>query len=113
LLAAHDVTTGLIFCRTRVTTRDLAQALNDHGWPAAALHGDMTQAAREDVFTAVRKGHVRLLVATDVAARGLELRPAHGPRGLHPSRGPHRARRTHRRGLVLCHAPGGGPVAPD
>ncbi len=73
LLAAHDVTTGLIFCRTRVTTRDLAQALNDHGWPAAALHGDMTQAAREDVFTAVRKGHVRLLVATDVAARGLDI----------------------------------------
>ncbi len=73
LLAAHEVSTGLIFCRTRASTRDLAQSLNDYGWPAAALHGDMTQAAREDVFTAMRKGHIRLLVATDVAARGLDI----------------------------------------
>ncbi|NPA31485.1 MAG: DEAD/DEAH box helicase [Chloroflexi bacterium] len=73
LLAAHSIATGLIFCRTRANTRAVAQALNDHGWPAAALHGDMSQAAREDVFAAVRRGHVRLLVATDVAARGLDI----------------------------------------
>ena len=73
LLAAHPVTTGLVFCRTRATTRELAQALNEHGWPAAALHGDMSQAAREEVFAAVREGRVHLLVATDVAARGLDI----------------------------------------
>lgn len=64
---------ALVFCATRQMTADLASRLKDHGYQAEALHGDMTQAQRESVMAASRKGRVEVLVATDVAARGLDV----------------------------------------
>lgn len=71
-----DATPGLyaiIFCRTRVETQELAHHLNKDGYRAEALHGDMTQDQRSEVMGAFRARHIELLVATDVAARGLDV----------------------------------------
>jgi ATP-dependent RNA helicase DeaD len=72
LLAAPDDKT-LIFVRTRADTEGLAGALCDNGFPARALHGDMTQRERTGTFDLFRSGSCKLLVATDVAARGLDV----------------------------------------
>ena len=71
-----DATPGLyaiIFCRTRVETQELAHHLNKDGYHAEALHGDMTQDQRSEVMGAFRARHIQILVATDVAARGLDV----------------------------------------
>ncbi len=72
LLAAPDDKT-LIFVRTRADTEGLANALCENGFSARALHGDMTQRERTGTFDLFRAGSCRLLVATDVAARGLDV----------------------------------------
>jgi ATP-dependent RNA helicase DeaD len=64
---------GIIFCRTRAETRDVADQLINDGYSADALHGDLSQAQRDTVMDAFRKQHIQLLVATDVAARGLDI----------------------------------------
>jgi Superfamily II DNA and RNA helicases len=64
---------GLIFCRTRRDTQALAELLMQDGYQAEALHGDLSQAQRDSVMRKFRRGSVRLLVATDVAARGLDV----------------------------------------
>ncbi len=63
----------IVFCRTRQETNDLAEALRLRGHGAEALHGDMNQAERERVLRRFREGISDLLVATDVAARGLDI----------------------------------------
>jgi ATP-dependent RNA helicase DeaD len=63
----------LVFCATKQMTADLAGELQNRGHRAEALHGDMTQGQRENVMEAVRSGRVEVLVATDVAARGLDI----------------------------------------
>ncbi len=63
----------IVFCRTRQETNDLAEALKLRGHGAEALHGDMNQAERERVLRRFREGVSELLVATDVAARGLDI----------------------------------------
>jgi ATP-dependent RNA helicase DeaD len=63
----------LVFARTRAACADVAAALSDHGFDADALHGDMSQTAREQVLGRFRAGRVQILVATDVAARGLDV----------------------------------------
>ncbi len=63
----------LIFVRTRADTEGLAAALCDNGFVARALHGDMTQRERTGTFELFRSGACKLLVATDVAARGLDV----------------------------------------
>ncbi|MCB9627870.1 MAG: DEAD/DEAH box helicase [Sandaracinaceae bacterium] len=72
LLSAPDDKT-LLFVRTRADTEGLAAALCDNGFPARALHGDMTQRERTGTFELFRSGACKLLVATDVAARGLDV----------------------------------------
>jgi superfamily II DNA/RNA helicase len=67
------VTRAIIFSATKRGADSLARALNAQGHPAAALHADMTQAARNHTITDMRRGKIRLLVATDVAARGLDI----------------------------------------
>ena len=64
---------ALIFCRTRREASDLASTLRARGYDADAIHGDMSQSQRERVLRAFRDGRVTLLVATDVAARGLDI----------------------------------------
>jgi ATP-dependent RNA helicase DeaD len=63
----------IVFCRTRQDTQDLSEALRVRGYMAEAIHGDMTQAERERVLKRFREGQSDLLVATDVAARGLDI----------------------------------------
>lgn len=63
----------IVFCRTRQETNDLADALRLRGYGAEALHGDMSQPERDRVMRRFREGQADLLVATDVAARGLDI----------------------------------------
>jgi ATP-dependent RNA helicase DeaD len=63
----------IIFCRTRKETADLAEALRLRGYNAEALHGDMGQQDRDRVLRRFREGQADLLIATDVAARGLDI----------------------------------------
>lgn len=64
---------GIVFCRTRIETNDVAEKLMQDGYNADALHGDLSQAQRDHVMNRFRKKHLQLLVATDVAARGLDV----------------------------------------
>ena len=64
---------AIIFCRTRQDTRDLCEQLNQAGHRADALHGDLSQAQREQIMGAFRSRKITLLVATAVAARGLDV----------------------------------------
>ena len=64
---------GIVFCRTRRETKDIASKLITDGYNADALHGDLSQAQRDIVMEKFRSKHLQLLVATDVAARGLDV----------------------------------------
>ncbi len=64
---------GLVFCRTRKQTQSVAAALMQDGYDADALHGDLSQAQRDYVMRKFRQRTIRILVATDVAARGLDV----------------------------------------
>ncbi len=64
---------GIVFCRTREETQDVADKLIADGYNADALHGNLSQAQRDQVMNRFRTGHLQLLVATDVAARGLDV----------------------------------------
>ncbi len=64
---------GIIFCRTRRETQEIADKLIQDGYNADALHGELTQAARDYVMQKFRNRNLQILVATDVAARGLDV----------------------------------------
>lgn len=64
---------GIVFCRTRAETKDVADKLMQDGYNADALHGDLSQAQRDFVMGRFRQKHLQILVATDVAARGLDV----------------------------------------
>jgi len=72
-LEAEEVKSALIFARTKARAQELADALIQAGYPAEALHGDLSQARRETVLNRFRRHNITLLVATDVAARGLDI----------------------------------------
>jgi superfamily II DNA/RNA helicase len=63
----------MVFCRTKRTAQKVADELVDRGFAAAAVHGDLGQGAREQALRAFRSGKVDVLVATDVAARGIDV----------------------------------------
>jgi len=64
---------GMIFCRTRQETQEIAEALIKDGYNADALHGDLSQAQRDQVMRRFKSKSLNLLVATDVAARGIDV----------------------------------------
>jgi len=72
-LEVEEVTSALIFARTKLRAQELADELNRRGYPAESLHGDLNQARREFVLDRFRNHTIKLLVATDVAARGLDI----------------------------------------
>jgi len=73
LADAHPEFYGVVFCRTRRETNELASKLSRHGYPAQALNGDLSQAQRDSVMQNFRSRSLRMLVATDVAARGIDV----------------------------------------
>jgi ATP-dependent RNA helicase DeaD len=73
LLELEPVEGMLVFVRTKVAAAELAEKLVAHGFAADALHGDMGQAARELAVDRLKRGRLDILVATDVAARGLDV----------------------------------------
>jgi len=64
---------GIVFCRTRMETQQVADHLGKDGYNAEPLHGDLSQQQRDSVMKKFRERHLQILVATDVAARGLDV----------------------------------------
>ncbi|MBL8260158.1 MAG: DEAD/DEAH box helicase [Candidatus Competibacteraceae bacterium] len=73
VLEVEDADAILIFVRTKIAANELAERLEARGYPSAALHGDMTQMLREKTIEQLRGGGLDILIATDVAARGLDV----------------------------------------
>jgi superfamily II DNA/RNA helicase len=74
LLRGEDVRTAIIFCNRKTTVRELNKSLKDHGFASGEIHGDMDQSARIAELERFKKGDVNILVASDVAARGLDVK---------------------------------------
>jgi ATP-dependent RNA helicase DeaD len=73
LLKIEEPEQAIIFCRTKIGASKLEKTLKDKGLDVKALHGDMSQGSRDGVMIAFKDHRVRLLVATDIAARGLDI----------------------------------------
>jgi ATP-dependent RNA helicase DeaD len=73
ILQAEEPEQAIVFCRTKIGAARLDRTLRDRGLDVKALHGDMSQGARDGVMIAFKDHRLRLLVATDVAARGLDI----------------------------------------
>ncbi len=74
LLLTHKPDSTVVFCNTRRDTEDVAAALNEFGFNALALHGDMEQRDRDEILVAFANGSCNVLLASDVAARGLDIK---------------------------------------
>ncbi|MDR2148262.1 MAG: DEAD/DEAH box helicase [Tannerella sp.] len=103
---------GIIFCRTRNETKEIAENLMGEGYNADTLHGELTQSARDYVMSKFRNRNLQLLVATDVAARGLDVdnltHVIHYGLPDEPEAYTHRSGRTARAGktgisIAICH----------
>jgi ATP-dependent RNA helicase DeaD len=73
ILDMEDIEKAIVFCRTKKGADELAEDLKGRGYRAEAIHGDLSQHQRERVMRQFREGNIELLVATDVAARGLDI----------------------------------------
>ena len=73
LIAADDVRNGIVFCNRKSEVDIVAKSLKTHGFDAAPIHGDLDQATRTRTLESFRKGELKLLCASDVAARGLDV----------------------------------------
>ena len=73
LIESYEINKAIVFCRTKRETERLGTFLISHGFLAKGLHGDMVQREREEVIKAFRSSQIDILVATDVAARGLDV----------------------------------------
>ncbi|HWF72724.1 MAG TPA: DEAD/DEAH box helicase [Solirubrobacteraceae bacterium] len=73
VLEAEQPDQALVFVRTKIRCDQLYRSLRDKGWNVKAIHGDMTQGARDGVMISFKEGRLPLLIATDVASRGLDI----------------------------------------
>ncbi|WP_292751090.1 helicase-related protein, partial [Methylophaga sp. UBA4204] len=73
ILEVEDFDGMIIFVRTKNATVELAEKLEARGYSASAINGDMNQALREKTIERMKKGSIDILIATDVAARGLDI----------------------------------------
>jgi superfamily II DNA/RNA helicase len=73
LVGRADVKNGIVFCNRKSEVDIVAKSLKKHGFDAAAIHGDLEQSQRMKTLEAFRRGELKLLVASDVAARGLDI----------------------------------------
>ncbi|WP_311270827.1 DEAD/DEAH box helicase [Sphingobium sp. WCS2017Hpa-17] len=74
MLEAENVTSAVIFCNRKTTVRDLNKSLQRHGFKSGEIHGDIDQSSRIAELERFREGKVNILVASDVAARGLDIK---------------------------------------
>jgi superfamily II DNA/RNA helicase len=74
LLESEQVRTAIIFCNRKTTVRELAKSLKQHGYKAGEIHGDMDQSSRIKELDFFKSGGINILVASDVAARGLDIK---------------------------------------
>jgi ATP-dependent RNA helicase DeaD len=73
LIDANNINLSLVFCNTKKRVDELASTLQSRGYSAEALHGDMRQEQRDKVMSKFRRGQIDILIATDVAARGIDV----------------------------------------
>ncbi len=73
LIDLHDIKLALVFCNTKHKVDNLVETLKSRGYFTEGLHGDMSQAQREKVMNSFRNGNTEILVATDVAGRGIDV----------------------------------------
>jgi superfamily II DNA/RNA helicase len=104
LLGAEDVRTAIIFCNRKTTVRELNKSLQRHGFASSEIHGDMDQPARLAELDRFKRGDVNILVASDVAARGLDIKGVSHVYNFdapwHPDDYVHRIGRTGRAGAT-------------
>jgi superfamily II DNA/RNA helicase len=104
LLSAEDVTTAIIFCNRKTTVRELAKSLQSHRYRASEIHGDMDQSSRIKELDRFKSGDINILVASDVAARGLDIKGVSHVFNFdapwHPDDYVHRIGRTGRAGAL-------------
>ncbi|WP_408634232.1 ATP-dependent RNA helicase DbpA [Paraferrimonas haliotis] len=102
VLLAHSVESSVVFCTTKVETQEVADSLAQAGFSAMALHGDLDQRMRDQTLVRFANKSVNILVATDVAARGLDIDQVELVVNYHVTRDPevhvHRIGRTGRAG---------------
>ena len=73
LIDFHNIKLGLVFCNTKVRVDEIVEELKTRGYSAEGLHGDMNQAQRNKVMSGFKNGLIEILVATDVAGRGIDV----------------------------------------
>ncbi|MFD1605116.1 DEAD/DEAH box helicase [Flavobacterium artemisiae] len=73
-LNSHDGERGIIFCKTKAAVNKLAKNLAINKFSSGALHGSLTQGIRDRIMEQFREGHINILVATDLAARGIDVK---------------------------------------
>ena len=73
LMQMHQLKMSIVFCNTKARVDEITEALRNQGFKADAIHGDLNQRKRNTVLESFRNGHTNILVATDVAARGIDV----------------------------------------
>ncbi|HTG37194.1 DEAD/DEAH box helicase [Sphingomonas sp.] len=74
LLQSEEIHTAIIFCNRKTTVRELNKSLRSHGYASGEIHGDMDQSSRIAELDRFKRGDINILVASDVAARGLDVK---------------------------------------